>query len=168
MLTKSCLFIFLFSPVAAIAGENLSPLFDAYHQLQTALASDDLQAAKSATSKLQTETNNIKDTSLTGAIQPVWEKHSKHLSMAIKQAGAANDLKGVRKSFEHISMAMIALSKVAKPDGFQEYRCPMAFNNKGGNWLQKGEKTANPYYGSSMLRCGGPVHAKHHEHNHDH
>ena len=159
-MSKSFLMILLLSPIVAVAGENLTQLFNAYHELQTALAGDDLQAAKSATSKLKTETDKIEATSLTSTIQPVWKKQSGHLSTALKQAGAGSNLEGVRKSFEHISMAMIALSKVARPDGFQEYRCPMAFNNKGANWLQKGEKTANPYYGSSMLRCGGPV--RHH------
>ena len=59
--------------------------------------------------------------------------------------------------FLHISMAMIAIQKVAKAEGFQEYRCGMAFNNKGANWLQSEETIANPYFGSAMLRCGGKV-----------
>jgi hypothetical protein len=32
--------------------------------------------------------------------------------------------------------------------------CPMAFNNKGGSWLQSDKYLLNPYYGSRMLRCG--------------
>lgn len=168
MLTKSFLFILLFSPVTAIAGTDLSPLFGAYHELQTALAGDDLQAAKKAVTKLETETKNIKEASLTSSVQPVWKKQSHHLSMAVQQTKTANNLNEVRKSFEHISMAMIALSKVGNPNGFQEFHCPMALNNKGANWLQKGEKTANPYFGSSMLRCGGPVKAKHNRKKHSH
>jgi Cu(I)/Ag(I) efflux system membrane fusion protein len=167
MLTRSCFFLLLISPVAAVAGDNLTPLFNAYHELQTALAGDDFQAAKSATSELQTAVSKVKVSQLASTIQPVWKQQSHHLSMALKQAGTANDLSGIRTPFEHISMAIIALSKVASPGGWQEYHCPMAFNNKGANWLQKGEKTANPYFGSSMLRCGAPVKAKHHKHNHD-
>jgi hypothetical protein len=32
--------------------------------------------------------------------------------------------------------------------------CPMAFNNKGGSWLQTEKLISNPFYGASMLRCG--------------
>jgi Cu(I)/Ag(I) efflux system membrane fusion protein len=31
----------------------------------------------------------------------------------------------------------------------------MAFDNKGANWLQDNDQTANPYFGNMMLRCGG-------------
>lgn len=32
--------------------------------------------------------------------------------------------------------------------------CPMAFDNKGGYWLQDSEEIKNPYYGEKMLGCG--------------
>lgn len=32
--------------------------------------------------------------------------------------------------------------------------CPMAFDNKGADWLQRGEPIRNPYFGSRMFRCG--------------
>lgn len=168
MLTKSCLFIVLLSSTTVVAGDNLAPLFTAYHQFQTALAQDQFKAAQSAAVKLQTEAKNVQVSSLNPQIQAVWGKKSNHLSKSLKQVGTVNDIKGLRASFEHISMAVIALSKVANPEGFQEYRCPMAFNNRGANWLQKGDKTANPYFGSSMLRCGAPVPAKQGAHKHHH
>lgn len=33
-------------------------------------------------------------------------------------------------------------------------RCPMAFENKGGTWLQADKNIRNPYFGSRMLKCG--------------
>ncbi|MCK4889637.1 MAG: DUF3347 domain-containing protein, partial [Candidatus Aminicenantes bacterium] len=30
---------------------------------------------------------------------------------------------------------------------------PMAFDNKGAFWLQKGQDVRNPYFGESMLTC---------------
>lgn len=33
-------------------------------------------------------------------------------------------------------------------------RCPMAFENKGGTWLQSDKHIRNPYLGSRMLKCG--------------
>ena len=36
--------------------------------------------------------------------------------------------------------------------------CPMAFDGKGGDWIQfAGTETANPYFGETMLRCGDEV-----------
>ena len=32
--------------------------------------------------------------------------------------------------------------------------CSMAFEGKGGSWLQTSDKVENPYYGSKMYRCG--------------
>ena len=34
------------------------------------------------------------------------------------------------------------------------FHCPMALDGEGADWIQEGEETANPYYGSEMLRCG--------------
>ena len=36
----------------------------------------------------------------------------------------------------------------------RRFHCPMAFDDRGAFWIQKGETTANPYYGAMMLRCG--------------
>ena len=33
--------------------------------------------------------------------------------------------------------------------------CPMAFDNAGADWLQRGTQINNPYFGAQMLRCGG-------------
>jgi hypothetical protein len=30
----------------------------------------------------------------------------------------------------------------------------MAFDDTGANWIQAEDKTANPYFGSGMYRCG--------------
>jgi len=32
--------------------------------------------------------------------------------------------------------------------------CSMAFNNKGGYWLQDSKEINNPYFGAKMLKCG--------------
>jgi multidrug efflux pump subunit AcrA (membrane-fusion protein) len=69
------------------------------------------------------------------------------------------NLADIRETFKDISLAMIDLGKSVKlPDDaptIQVFRCPM----KKANWLQEAGATANPFYGSSMLDCGGPVEA---------
>ena len=34
------------------------------------------------------------------------------------------------------------------------FHCPMAFDNKGADWLQRKHGTENPYFGSAMFKCG--------------
>ncbi len=49
-------------------------------------------------------------------------------------------------------ISMVALTGSHIPP-YEQY-CPMYNNNKGGVWLSSTEKILNPYFGSSMLRCG--------------
>jgi Cu(I)/Ag(I) efflux system membrane fusion protein len=35
--------------------------------------------------------------------------------------------------------------------------CPMAFDNTGARWLQTDKTVRNPYFGSSMFKCGEVV-----------
>ena len=72
----------------------------------------------------------------------------------------ATEMKGVgleeaRKKFKNLSRSMITYLKelYGKINGAEKiyiYYCPMA----DASWLQKEEGTRNPYYGSSMLKCG--------------
>jgi len=32
--------------------------------------------------------------------------------------------------------------------------CPMAFNDRGADWLAYEDQILNPYFGDQMLRCG--------------
>src|SRR5690606_2826422 len=37
---------------------------------------------------------------------------------------------------------------------FTAAHCPMAFDDKGASWLQRGDEILNPYFGSEMPSCG--------------
>ena len=70
--------------------------------------------------------------------------------------GAAN-IEAARTGFEQFSNEIIAVAKrFGIPGNRAVYRvhCPMAFNNKGADWLQRNEDVRNPYFGASMLKCG--------------
>jgi membrane fusion protein, copper/silver efflux system len=95
------------------------------------------------------------------ALQPL--KQDAQLAPLVERFTAAvhgtmgKDIEGIRESFKEISAAMIDLGKGAKlpPDApaISVYRCPMA----KADWLQENGTVSNPYYGSKMLTCGGPV-----------
>jgi Cu(I)/Ag(I) efflux system membrane fusion protein len=62
-----------------------------------------------------------------------------------------------RARFERMSDAVISLQKTFGHHGSETWHvayCPMAFDNKGAEWLQRGTTINNPYFGDEMLRCG--------------
>ena len=72
----------------------------------------------------------------------------------------ATEMKGIgleeaRKKFNGLSQSMInyfkeVYGKINGAEKIYVYYCPMA----DASWLQKEEETRNPYYGTSMLKCG--------------
>jgi Cu(I)/Ag(I) efflux system membrane fusion protein len=84
--------------------------------------------------------------------------------LAEKALKAASDLKGQpieqqRKLFKPLSEAVIVLVDQMPPskavaDKLLVMHCPMADENRGADWLQATEPLANPYFATSMKRCG--------------
>jgi len=80
--------------------------------------------------------------------------------IAVKIGSGATEMKGqglveARERFKGLSQSIISYLKAlqGRINGVEKiyvYYCPMA----GASWLQKEEGTRNPYYGSSMLKCG--------------
>lgn len=61
-----------------------------------------------------------------------------------------------RKSFSTITESMYELIRIVRYDQQKVYyiNCPMAFNDKGANWLNNTDDIKNPYFGRKMLTCG--------------
>jgi multidrug efflux pump subunit AcrA (membrane-fusion protein) len=78
-------------------------------------------------------------------------------AVAVLQGQSDHSLPALRESWKEISAGMIELGKrVSLPSDaptVKVFRCPM----KKANWLQLGDETANPYYGSEMYNCGSAV-----------
>lgn len=130
-------------------AEALEAALPPYLEVQTLLAGDQ---ADGVTDRL----NQIR-----AALEPIREDDE--LSAAYRQvadAASASEgraLKAIREQFKNVSLAMIQIGKAAgltdSAVTVQIYHCPMA----KASWLQPPGETANPYYGSEMLTCGGPV-----------
>ena len=116
-------------------------MLEGYAAVSTALYKDDLAAAKKAAG---------------GMI-----KHDKDSAMA-KHCQAIADSKDIgeaRTHFKELSDIAIPVAKEKKM--MHEMNCPMAFDGKGANWLQKSaDEVQNPYMGAKMPHCGKMVMAK--------
>ena len=70
----------------------------------------------------------------------------------------ATDLEAARRPFVMISDTLaeaLAHFGHAGPEDLFVAHCPMAFSNRGADWIQRGKEIRNPYFGAStMYRCG--------------
>ena len=151
-------------PVGDIPREfamQLSGVFDAYFELQKALAGDDLKSAIAAVGLVKKALGAVDMKLLKGETHMTWMELSRKLDNVLKRAGRAADIKILRKDFEPLSLQMISLARQFGTAGRKLFvhRCPMAFDNRGADWLQADDKTLNPYFGATMLRCGGVTEA---------
>lgn len=138
-----------FAHASVLNKEYVDSLLTPYLQMHQALAQDDLKAA-------QKKSHDLVEVLKEGPS----EKKAKSLTSIRKFSEAITQVTTIDKArelFLYLSKEMIVMVEhvgtTGKTDIF-EIRCSMAFNNKGGNWLQTTQDVANPYYGASMLQCG--------------
>lgn len=138
--------------------EIVNNLYDYYFDAQTALAGDDLEASRKSLVDLDRALTGIEANQLNLSRESLehWESNRQKLLKVTEHAGHWSDITAVRGAFEKISSVLIVLEKsLGHSNGsYFEVFCPMAFNNKGAGWLQKGKEVFNPYFGQKMLRCG--------------
>ncbi len=136
------------------SGETL---FAAYLRMQTALADDDFDAAQAAIAPLVAALDAMDDGSMEGPARDAWNGLARRISSALEVLQAAADIDAFRIAFEPLSMRLIDLARqFGLPPGLALHRahCPMAFDDRGADWIQIDAVIANPYFGAQMLRCG--------------
>ena len=137
---------------AAIAA-SLTPVYNAYFEAQEALAADD--AARYAHAR-----NALRDAFAQGGADRMDAPAAGDLdriAAALRTDDIALTLDAARSEFQSVSAGIVALVERYGHAGSQPWRlahCPMAFDQAGADWLQRGEEINNPYFGAAMLRCG--------------
>ena len=130
---------------AAPSKADVGGLLQVYFSVERALAADDLAGAQAAATSLAEEAGAVG-----GATA---------LASAATVVAKAADIRAARAEFQPLSSHLQTLVESTGGGSGPVYvvRCPMAFNGKGGTWLQDNKTVANPYYGAAMLRCGGVI-----------
>ncbi|MGP1308675.1 MAG: efflux RND transporter periplasmic adaptor subunit [Phycisphaerales bacterium] len=131
----------------------LKPVYAAYLDAQEALASDDLGGFLQAAGDLKTAIGFVEEAGLVGEPLATWRRAAARLRID----DALTDIEVARARFEDMSDAVISLQIRFGHRGSETWHvayCPMAFDNAGAEWLQRGTQINNPYFGASMLRCG--------------
>lgn len=120
-------------PLSAKMNNNGNDVLKSYETVSTALANDDLPAAKSAATDLSEKAKAANDQTI-----------AEHASELAK----SDSLEKAREHFKAMSGTIATLAK-----GNNQYHmmhCPMA----KANWAQSGDKVMNPYLGKKMQQCG--------------
>ena len=138
------------------AKDALNPIFTEYLKLTDALTSDNLEEAKKVGSNLLKAVEDVNMSLFTGESHKVWMDLSVELKNALQHIDHFKSLGELRKSFNQISESIITMEIAFKPNNETLYvlHCPMANNNKGGDWISASKEVKNPYYGKAMLTCG--------------
>lgn len=135
---------------------GIAPLFRAYLDMQSALASDDVAAAKSAGTMMKSAMADFSPKGPEKAVK-VWKEQTPALAEAIDGFVRAEKLEEAREHFENLTDTMKdLLTRFGNPldEPLKVAHCPMAFDNKGAEWLQRSDEIENAYFGKEMLRCG--------------
>jgi hypothetical protein len=130
----------LLGTVALRAGDPLLTMLDPYFRIQSSLSDDKTDGVKADAA------------AIADAARAMGDSGTPIAKAAVALEGAP-DLAAARTAFSELSDAVIALSESTKAeavDGSHAMYCPMAKKQ----WLQKGNKVSNPYYGKAMLTCG--------------
>lgn len=143
-------------PVTEQILAELEPVLDAYLAARRELAADDFAAARASLETLATRTNDVE---LSGprSTNEAWQSTASTLSGHSRHASTAKNEGEVRTAFEHVSMQVIGILRTfgnPTEGAVRVAYCPMAFDNRGAQWVQAEEAVGNPYYGAAMLRCG--------------
>lgn len=135
----------------------LVPVYEAYFNVQMALANDDLKEAKTAYSALRKSVTDIDMALFKDKAHTRWMEISGNMKKSSELGEAAGSINGARDAFFQLSLAAIELHDTFGHSADSSYYltyCPMARDNTGAYWLQKETIVWNSFYGESMLRCG--------------
>jgi hypothetical protein len=130
--------------------ELTTTLVAPYLGIQKALAADDLRTAQqSAEAFLEA----LVKAPAEGAAKEETDAMLKPAQLITK----ASDLAAAREAFLPLTQEFAVLLKhigTTRDTPLYLLHCPMAFGNKGADWVQADKEVSNPYFGASMLRCG--------------
>ncbi|MFG0260769.1 MAG: efflux RND transporter periplasmic adaptor subunit [Novipirellula sp. JB048] len=136
------------------SGERFDQAYQAYFEIQSALA-DDMTPPPVA---LNTLLENLSRLELRGDVPNDVQKELAAARRSAKRMDGSLD--SARIAFRGVSHAMLRAAAAARgpqtATTLTHYYCPMVPGD-GGDWMQPGGELMNPYWGSEMLHCGEVV-----------
>ncbi|RKZ14864.1 efflux RND transporter periplasmic adaptor subunit, partial [bacterium] len=145
-----------FTPPMAFTNQ-LDDVLSAYLAAQVALAADDAPAAAAAAADVSAALDGVDMSLLDHEAHLAWMEDLPPLQRTAATFANADDIESRRMALAGLSDNLwrsLERFGVSRTGSVRLFHCPMAFDNKGADWLQLATETVNPYFGASMLRCG--------------
>jgi Cu(I)/Ag(I) efflux system membrane fusion protein len=136
--------------------DGLASVTVVYLDVATALAADDLAAAKHSASAMAEAAEAFSPSSPVDAAE-AWAPMRRTLVDAGHDIADARSLDVARQAFQRASTAAIGiLDTFDNPTDETVHRvhCPMAFDFAGADWVQRSDQVDNAYFGEEMRTCG--------------
>ncbi len=136
---------------------QLEAVVSAYLSIHGHLSKDNFNDAQEATNVLLTKVEAIEMKTLSDQPHMAWMTVHSELKRGVDLILNADTIEGGRMGFKELSETMSGVVRKfgnGLTDEIVQMKCPMAFNNADGIWLQTSGVAENPYLGSAMLRCG--------------
>ncbi len=144
----------------ALFKSQLDPVFSAYFMMHQALSQDDEKDATANAIKLLKSLNRVNMKLLEGPAHMAWMKELKSIKNSAQRIAESKDIESARSAFISLSESLYRVTKQLGTSGSQpvlRFYCSMAAGEKGAYWLQNKTGVENPYYGSTMFKCGEQV-----------
>lgn len=140
--------------LASDAGKTLDRTYDAYFEIQCAMAADQTPPPVA----LNTLIEGLRELEM---LANVPDEAQRRFATARRAASRMDgSLETAREAYRGVSHAMLRAATVARGPKtavkLTHYYCPMVPGG-GGDWMQPGGDLQNPYWGSEMLTCGEVV-----------
>jgi len=139
---------------------QLDAVFAAYLDALKALGRDEMESARKAGGAVQAALEAVDMGLLDGPAHAAWMVEERSLAKSADDLARAGDLARAREAFGALSETLIAVARrFGAPGGrpLFRYHCPMAFGNRGADWLTLTREVENPFFGAAMPRCGEVV-----------
>jgi membrane fusion protein, copper/silver efflux system len=141
-------------------GRWLGSVAGDYLRLVDRLAADDPTQARAAALAMEERLLGADAAQLTPEAGEVWGGIAAGLREALAVMREAEEIGVLREQLvpltRHLEHAIVGFS-AGQLEALYRAHCPMAFGNRGADWLQATEEIANPYFGAKMFRCGDIV-----------
>ena len=135
---------------------QLTELVAAYLPVKDALVASEPATAARAANEFISVLGSVDMSLVQGDAHHYWMEQLQALQAHGKQLAGSDDLEAQRQQFEFLSTALINTLRAFGVAGETVYvqHCPMAFNDRGADWLAMESTIRNPYFGDQMLTCG--------------
>lgn len=134
---------------------GLRTVLEPYLRLSERLAADDLAGAQQAARDVAVASTSFTPTDTAALTR--WQPLATDLRQHATRVADATSLEAARGPFEPLSATITRVLRVFGNPLDRPVRlafCPMAFDDRGAEWVQSGETVDNAYFGASMRRCG--------------